>query len=252
MEQISFEDIYLLGQVVRETELYRHYHYPEMLARYDSNFIEFKRMPNLEEFKESVNYLREFHQKNGQKHIKFVFPENEKLTADIFFHLIGEDFNMGVMELYAIEPGDFPRVEDSLDIEVQEVTEENLETYLNLQYDQDLKFGSEFAYQKVEQHKQHFQQDNILQVLATYKGTAVGSVDIIEKENTAEIDGLAVEESHQRKGIGSRLQKFVMDRFPDKIIILVADGEDSPREMYKKQNYQYMGFRHEVQKIYQT
>lgn len=42
-----------------------------------------------------------------------------------------------------------------------------------------------------------------------------------------------------------------MESFPEKTVILVADGEDTPREMYKKQNYQYHGFRYETQKVYQ-
>ena len=58
MKQITFEDIYTLGKIVDENALYRHYHYPEMLTRYDSNFIEFKTLPSLTEFKEVENYLR--------------------------------------------------------------------------------------------------------------------------------------------------------------------------------------------------
>ncbi|WP_264196134.1 hypothetical protein [Metabacillus niabensis] len=42
-----------------------------------------------------------------------------------------------------------------------------------------------------------------------------------------------------------------MESFPEKIVILVADGEDAPREMYKKQNYNYHGFIYETQKVYQ-
>jgi hypothetical protein len=41
----------------------------------------------------------------------------------------------------------------------------------------------------------------------------------------------------------------VMDRFANNTIILVADGEDTPREMYQKQNYRYLGFRYEAQKV---
>ena len=87
--------------------------------------------------------------------------------------------------------------------------------------------------------------------MAFYKGSPAGYVDVIISNETVEIDNLTVDESFQKKGIGSRLQKFVMESFPEKIVILVADGEDTPREMYKKQNYQYHGFKYETQKIYQ-
>lgn len=67
-------------------------------------------------------------------------------------------------------------------------------------------------------------------MIAFYKGKAAGSVDVIIKESTAEIDGLMVHEDFQKKGIGSRLQKSVMDQFKDKTIVLVADGEDTQRK----------------------
>ena len=88
-----------------------------------------------------------------------------------------------------------------------------------------------------------------MQIMAYYQGLPAGAVDVIIAEETAEIDGLSVKEAFQKKGIGSRLQRFVMDTFADKTIILVADGEDTPREMYQKQNYQYLGFQYEIQKV---
>lgn len=252
MKRVTFRDVYLLSDVVKENELYRQYHYPKMPARYDSNFIEFKQLPTLSDFEEAVAYLKEFQKQNGQKHVKFVFPAGEKLTADLFFYLIGQDFNMGIMELYAIDPNDFPDVEADPDIDIQVVTEDNFETYLHLQYQHDLPYGKDFADQKVMYHKRHFADDKVTQMLAFYKGAVAGSVDVILDTGTAEIDGLAVGETFQRKGIGSRLQKQVMELFPDRTVILVADGEDSPREMYKKQNYQYIDYRHEVQRIFES
>lgn len=71
MKQITFEDIYNLGKVVAENDQYRHFHYPEMLTRYDSNFIVFTNLPYLSEFKEVEKYLRDYHLKKGQKHVKF-------------------------------------------------------------------------------------------------------------------------------------------------------------------------------------
>lgn len=252
MKQVTFNDVYVLSNVVKENELYRQYHYPEMPVRYDSNFIEFKQLPTLPEFEKAMAYLREFHKKNGQKHVKFTFPAGEKLTADLFFYLIGQNFNMGIIELYAIEPNMFPDVEAEPDIEIEIVNADNFKTYLNLQYRQDLSYGKEFADQKVSYHKRHFADEKVIQMLAFYKGAAAGSVDVILRPKTAEIDGLAVDEAFQRRGIGSRLQKRVMDLFPERTVILVADGEDTPREMYQKQNYQYMEYRHEVQKTFET
>jgi GNAT superfamily N-acetyltransferase len=248
--QITFENIYTLGNVLFEDMLYKHLHYPEMLVRYDSNFIEFKKMPSLSEFVEAASYLREFHLKNDQKHLKFYFPANEKLTTELVEHLNQSGYEIGFLELYAIQPDQFPPVDDHPEIEIQVVSEENQMLFLLLQYQFDLEYGMEFANQRQELHKRNFRDQNIQQLLALYKGEPAGSVDIIIEKETVEIDGLVVDEEFRQKGIGSRLQKFVMENFHDKTIILVADGEDTPRDMYRRQNYQYHGFKYHAQKVF--
>ncbi|WP_117168140.1 GNAT family N-acetyltransferase [Paraliobacillus sediminis] len=251
MTQITFDDIYTIGEIVVENAQYRHYHYPEMLIRYDSNFIEFKQLPSLTEFKEAESYLREYHLKQGQKHVKFYFPANIKPTVELIALLTDTGYEIGFLELYTIQPKDFPSVRNNPDISIQVVTDDNFEVLLNIQYQHDLSYGSEFAMQKADLITRQFEDQNIHQILAFYKGAPAGCVDVIISSETAEIDNLTVNEQFRNKGIGSRLQEFVMETFPKKNVILVADGEDTPREMYKKQSYKYHGFKYEAQKIYQ-
>ena len=80
-------------------------------------------------------------------------------------------------------------------------------------------------------------------------GQVVGSTDVIVREQTAEIDNFYVLPSHQRQGIGSQIQQFVMEQYEDKTIILVADGEDTPKDMYAKQGYQFIGFQYNALKM---
>lgn len=248
MKKITFEDIYTLGNIAAENTHYRHFHYPEMLTRYDSNFIEFKTLPSLKEFKVMENYLSNYHLSRGQKHVKFYFPANIKPTGELSKYLTDMDYEIGYLELYAIQPEQFPPIRNNSDIDIQVVTEKNLEVLLNLRYKNDLEFGTEFAKQKVNLIRRQFENPDIQQVLAFYMGFPAGYVDVIISDETVEIDDLTVDESSRNKGIGSRLQKFVMESFPKKVVTLVADGEDTPREMYKKQNYKYHGFKYEVQK----
>lgn len=248
MKHITFEDIYKLGKRVVENSLYRQIHYPEMLIRYDSNFIEFKRVPSLKEFKEVENYLKDYHLSRGQGHVKFYFPANIKPTGELSNYLTNMDYELDYLELYAIQPEHFPAVKNNPDIVIQVVTESNFEELLGLRYKNDLEYGTEFAEQKADLIKGQFEEEAIQQISAFYKGIPVGCVDIIISDETVEIDDLIVDEPYRNKGIGSRLQRFIMDSFSEKVIILVADGEDTPREMYKKQNYKYQGFQYEVQK----
>lgn len=248
MKQITFEDMYILGNVVAENDLYKHYHYPEMLIRYDSNFIEFRKLPSMEKFKTVEAYLRDFHLQKSQKHMKFYFPENENPTDELMTYLKRLGYDVGFIELYAILPRQFPSVKNSPDIEIQVVTEENLDILMDLQYKSDLEFGMQFAKEQAKLTKRQFKNPIIEQVLAFYKGMPAGYVELIISEETVEIDNLTVEESFRYNGIGSRLQKYVMHSFPEQTVILVADGEDTPREMYMRQNYTYYGFKYEAEK----
>lgn len=252
MRPITFKDIHKVGQVELETQQLTHIHYPEMLSRYNSNFIEYKTWVSVEEFQQDLQYLREFHLKNGQQHVKFYFPADEEIPDHIKGVLTKHQFEIEKLELYTLEPKRFPPVKDHPDVSVQQVTEENLEDFLSLQYQQDIQFGTNFADQKIALYKRFFKDPKIVQLLANYKGIPVGSVHLILSDDTVEIDDFAVKADYQGKGIGSRLQKYVVDHYSDKTIILVAEANDTPREMYQKQNYQCVGYQYEATKVFQA
>ncbi|WP_175989241.1 GNAT family N-acetyltransferase [Bacillus sp. Marseille-Q1617] len=251
MKEITFDDIYTVGEVIVENDLYSHVHYPKMLKRYDSNFLEFKRMPSTEEFKSAAKYLKSFHHERGQNHVKFSFPAIMEISGNLMGYLKHEGFDIGFMELYSIKPCEFPKKGLMKGVEVKEVKEDDFDKFISLQYVQDLEYGKEFADQKVELHQRQFKDPAIIQLLAYYNGEPAGAADVIINAGTAEIDGFFVLERWRRKGIGSCVQQYVMDRFHDKIIILVADGEDTPREMYQKQHYRYLGFQYQVLKVFE-
>lgn len=251
MKSFTFRNIHKQGQIVFENHLYKHNHFPEMLLMYDDNFIQFKKMPLVDEFKEAARYLREYHVRYSQKHLKFYFPQDKKLPEDLTGYLVETGYEMGLMELYAIGPQQFPAVEHKPMIEVQRVSNENFESFICLKYEIDSEFGENFAKQKGNIHKRNYESKNFAQFIAFYDGTPAGAVDVIISKETAEIDGLVILDHYQRKGIGSQLQKAIMEEFHDKTVILVAEGEDTPREMYKRQNYQYLGFKYEVLKVYE-
>ncbi|RLL41305.1 N-acetyltransferase [Oceanobacillus piezotolerans] len=249
MENITFKNINVIGNVAIENDLYAILHYPEMLNRYDSNFMQFKKSPSFAEFREAEIALKEFHVKNGQNHLKFCFVENEKLATEVEEYLKENKYDIGFLELYAIKPECFPITASTGSIEIKVVTEDTLEDYLSLNFEHDLEYGESFAKKKIDLNKNHFRDAGIVQLLAFKQGSAVGYVDVILADKTVEIDGLQVKKEFQREGIGTELQKFVMETFPEHTVILVADGEDTPREMYQKQNYQMLGFRYEALKV---
>ncbi|NCU17763.1 GNAT family N-acetyltransferase [Pallidibacillus pasinlerensis] len=243
---ISFANIHNFGNVIIEDELIQHYHFPEMLNYYSGNFITFKRMPSIDEFKETADCLKNFHLKNGQNHLLFYFPEGEYLDEELQQYLKANDYDFSYNELYKIHPNDFPSFTKNPNIVVETVKLETLDTFLQLQYNLDLEFGIEFAKGKQMIHKTNFYNENWKQVIAFYQGTPAGTLDLIVSEKTVEIDNFTLLESFRKKGIGKHMQKYVMEQYPNHTVILVAEGEGTAREMYRKQNYQFVSFQYEA------
>ncbi|MGM9948522.1 MAG: GNAT family N-acetyltransferase [Lysinibacillus sp.] len=248
MKVISFEQINQDGCIIGDKELYKQYHTGDMLSRYDSNLVMFKRMPSLLEFKEVEHLLRIHHQQFGQRHLKFKFPANEKISEEVTEHLTSEGYSIGFLELYSIEPHQFSTVKNP-SLEVRFVTEEDLDATLELNYMEDLQYGVNFATEKQGYLQRLFTLDDRYFVIAYVEGVPAGFLHLIEQPETVEIDNFFVLSSMQRKGIGGQMQQFVMDNFPEKTIILVADGEDTARDMYRKQNYEYQGFMYDALKV---
>ena len=99
--------------------------------------------------------------------------------------------------------------------------------------------------------KAHYQDDDIKRMVAYISDEPIGVVDVIESDNYIEIDAFGVLESYRNQGIGSTIQsligEYAMSR-NRKPIILVADGEDTAKDMYVKQGYTYQSFCYQILK----
>lgn len=249
MIDVSFSHTHTYGEIVQENELYIQKHFPTALLVYEANFVQFKRMPSLEEFKEVEKNLWNFHQKFGQRHLKFKFPENIMIPKELYLYLFFSGYIIAYNELYKIDPKHFPSVKELPNIRISPVTDENFTEYIHLQYELDKEFGIDYAREKRKIYELQLKDPFTQQIVAYYNDDLAGSVTVFVGKDIAEIDELNVLESFQRKGIGSKLQKYIMDNYSNKTIILVADGYDTPREMYQKQNYKYVSDRFEALKI---
>ncbi|MER2000355.1 MAG: GNAT family N-acetyltransferase, partial [Lysinibacillus sp.] len=239
--------IYNSGTIIFENELIQHRHDAGILSRYDSNFILFKKMPNIEQLVNQIDYLKNFHAKNGQHFVKVKFPVNEVPPKELLEEL--NDYTVGFLELYAIEPHQFKAVGSQVDVKF--VEENDLHTFLQLQYNEDLHYGEQYAKEKQGFLLRERAKEGHHQIIAYKNGQAVGSAELIETKDTIELDNFFVLATKRGLGVGTAIQQFLMDYAKNKHVILVADGEDSVREMYKKQNYQYYGFQYEALKVFE-
>ena len=73
-------------------------------------------------------------------------------------------------------------------------------------------------------------------------------MDLIVSMKSIEIDGLGVLETYRHKGIGSTIQAYIGKLAEKKLVILVADGEDTAKDMYLKQGYTFLGYRYQILK----
>ena len=239
---VTFEHIYTDASLAYETNLFCHYEFLEVLEMYDSNFIRFKKMPKLKQLIEAENYIKEVHAKRGQKHVKFVFPQDLVLREDIESYLQTQGYEINGLQLYIIEPAQFKQ-SSSFNGTVAFVTQQTLAEFCEFHYSDALKFGEAYATQKSEKLKKDFELNRKYQIIAKLTdGTVVGAVEIIKSENYAEIDSLFVLQEYQKQGIGTAIQQFVMNEFKDKQIILVTESDNTARHMYVKQGYIHKGF----------
>ncbi|WP_413374857.1 GNAT family N-acetyltransferase [Alkalihalobacillus sp. 1P02AB] len=246
--KITFKHTFELGEIIFENELFSHYHFAKVKIIYDANFIEFKMMPSLEQFIVTETYLKEFHQKNKQEHVKFCFPENAVLSKEINEYWQQTDYSLAKRELYQIRAADFAGRTSTNSITVEQVNEHNLEDFLTLHYRFNSEYGDEFATGKNQVLKEQWEQEPFTFYLGYFEGKPAGFINAIQTKNVIEIENLHVVDDYQKRGIGHQLQMAVMKQFPDETVILIADGDDTPREMYQKQGYQYVGFMYEVLK----
>nr|WP_263314942.1 GNAT family N-acetyltransferase [Mammaliicoccus sp. Marseille-Q6498] len=247
---VTFKDIVTDGVILKETERYIHYHTLKKRIQYDSNKIVYKVMPDLETFKADESMLKDLHEKHNQPFLKFVFPENISLDESLKSYLSERGYTYSWIELYINDEKDFSSDHDE-DIEVVTTNEDNIVDFLNLSYEYDKKYGEEYAELKIKVNQDQLEADNPIQVISYYKGMPAGTLLIWNHETYVELDSFAVREVLRKRGIGTKMQAFVAEYAKDKPIILVADGEDTAKDMYQKQGYKYSGFQYEALKEYE-
>mgnify|MGYP001761324204 FL=1 len=152
------------------------------------------------------------------------------------------------MELYAIEANELRQLPQNNQVIIQQVTEQNIDDYVYIHNYFALPFGEQYAKENAKQIKECFLSDGKNRLIAYLGKKPVGIVDLIITSHTLEIDGLGVMEQYRHNAIGSSIQSHVGKLAKTKPVILVADGEDTAKDMYIKQGYTYLGFRYQILK----
>ncbi|WP_368646024.1 GNAT family N-acetyltransferase [Alkalibacterium putridalgicola] len=248
---VTFNAIATHSTLIDENEFFAQYYDPDALFRYDSNFFQLKYSPTKEEFELIESMQIVFSKGNGLSHVKFYWPENQGIMPDTLDYLNGEEYGLEKLELYSLDPAHYVFKAEVPDINVSVVQADQLDAFKQLNYIEDKTVSDSFAESKQPYYDRLFKDEAVTFLLAYFQGEPAGSCIMIDSDEGLELDDLFTLEKHRLKGIASALQSFIIKEALARqtLVFLVADAEDSPKDMYKKAGFHYEGFRIGAQKV---
>lgn len=230
--------------VVDENEFFLQYFSKSYPWRYDSNFFILKFQPYLQEFKLIEEMQLSSHRQNQMNYLRFFWPLNTGLTNEITNYFNQEGYMLDLLELYLIEPKSFKPSKGNDYVTVQKVNDQTLNAFKSFNYPNDKEYGIEFANKKRKFYDDLLENEQSKLYVAMKDHTVVGSLLTFESDDYIEIDDVLVHEDYRNQKIATSLQMKVMEEAAekDKNVILIADGEDSVRDMYQRQGYKLQGY----------
>ena len=244
---ISMADIFQEGKIFADDQIKTIYLTPEAPLVYDANKWVYKEMPAIKDWKQHMEMQQSLHRQQYSDHLAFTFPENTPLSQAWLDEIKTCGFELGCMELYAIESQNIRRSHND-QVEVKFVTDQNLEDYIAIYRQFSEPFGLEYTEESIRVIRNQFQSESKSRIIAYEQHTPVGILDLIITDKTVEIDGFGVLEDCKRREIVQTTQSFVADVTDDKVIILIADGEYSAKHMYIKQGYIFISYCYQILK----
>ncbi|RIP37454.1 GNAT family N-acetyltransferase [Staphylococcus gallinarum] len=241
------DNIFQQGEIFKDDINKTIYLTPNEPLVYDTNKWEYKHLPAIAQFKKDILEQAKLHQQQNSLHLAFVFPENTLLSKKWLNLLESYGFELGIMELYGIEASDFPQ-SNNMEIAIEFVSAQSIEDYIQIYKAYALPYGEAYANESIQILRNSYLRDNKERLIAYKAQQPVGILDLIISDNTVEIDGFGVLPEYQRQGIGTVMQSYVARYAGRKPMILVADGEDTAKDMYIKQGYQFLSFKYQILK----
>jgi len=248
--QLTFRDLATFSSVVYDNEFFTQFTNQDLPEQYDSNFITLKYPPTLPEFKLIENMHREYQQSIGQRHLKINWPEDTGLFVNILDYLNQKNYKIGKQELACARSSDFTLEQLNHQVKIEPVIDESLEEFLEINYEEDLSYGHDYARHKKTVYNYQYKQPCVQFLLAKVAGVSVASLVLIHSNDYIEIDNVLTSKLHRNSGIASTMIDFVIDKIlkNNQIVILAVDAEDTPKDMYKKLGFEMIASQISAQK----
>ncbi|MBI5974617.1 GNAT family N-acetyltransferase [Staphylococcus canis] len=241
---VAMADIYVDSQYIEMNERYTVHQTPSHPLSYDGNKWMYHQMPDVLTFQNDMISQEAAHRKYGASHLQFDFPENIKPNVEMMRFLRGKDFQLGCVELYKIAGKDLQHLTHQ-SITLKRMTNATISDYFSIFNPMSLEFGEDYVQSTNDHMLQNIERHTNIHYYTAYEHEQpVGIVNLIETDQTVEIDGFAVKPEFQRQGIGTRMQAAIGKIAGSRNVILVADSEDTVKTMYQNQGYDYISFRY--------
>ncbi len=185
--------------------------------KYDQNFFECSAQPTKEEFRQAVEYQ----QKLGLNYIKL---ESDEPLTDCF------GLESGVTLTMALKT-DGENRKTNPDLEFHTPSKNELEE-IEVKHFASV-YGEDFTRRNVRRMYEKLTYHG-----AYLDGKLVGACYSFSTDGVTAIDGLIVDEAFRKRYIATSLIAEVKRAYPDTVLFLHADEDDTPKDMYKKMGFE--------------
>lgn len=246
----TFKTIETYSNIVENNDFFVQYTNHQLQDHYDANFLSLKYNPSLPEFQLIEAMHLDYQQTIKQKHLHFHWSENTGIFVDVLNYLNKNNYEIGRQELMHYEPTHLTKLKGNQQVNIHLVTENTLDDFMFINYNEDLKHGMAYAKHKEKVYHYQFKLPHVNFLLATINHQPVGSLIVVSSELYLEIDNVLTVTAFRNQRIATSLIHYVMQEAfrENRSIVLVVDAEDTPKEMYKKMGFQTISSQIQVQK----
>lgn len=250
MQDFTFDNMFTLADTYDETELYYFIGNRKVPSMYSNNKIVLDFVPTAEELDILEDNFLDYAYDLNLVYYSFVLPMNQPLAPDLFASIGEVGYEISLTKLMVLDPADFKGTTKAKDtygdrLVLKEVDASIEQDYFNFNqvFDKAIDDSGQFAAQKLNYYPWFLAENNTTALAVYIDDKLVAITDIIRLAHAYEIDNFQVLDDYQRQGIGSLIQQWVCNKAlaEGKMVILAADADDTPYDMYVKQGYQDQG-----------
>ena len=185
--------------------------------KYDQNFFEYLEQPTKEEFAKAIQYQREheagYIKLEGDEPLSDCFGLEESVTITMVQTTENVHWTTNPALTFSTPP-------------IKELEQLEVKHFGSLYGEDFTRRNIRRLYEKLTYHG------------AYLDGNLVGACYSFCSDKLTCIDGLIVDEAHRKQYVASSLIAHIKDSYPDTILFLHADDDDTPKEMYKKMGFE--------------